>query len=125
MFLNVTNHPSRDWSAAQLEAAAAYGPVRDFPFPRVSPDWDTARVCRLADSLFAEIAVLRPAAVLCQGEMTLTYQLVKRLEAAGIPVLCACSERVSDETHLPDGAVETVSRFVFRGFRSYAPEGSV
>jgi hypothetical protein len=123
MFLNFTNHPSSQWCEAQLAAAREYGPVRDMTFPVVPPEWDIGRVCAYADGLFAQICALRPAAVLCQGEMTLTYQLVKRLCAAGIPVLCACSQRVTEEKPLPNGATQKVSRFVFCGFRRYeAPE---
>lgn len=122
MFLNVSNHPSGTWSREQLAAAEAYGPVRDFPFPEVPPEWETRSVCRLADGLAGEILALAPAAVLCQGEMTLTYQLVKRLHAAGIPVLSACSRRVTEEKLLPDGTTERVSRFTFCGFRPYEPE---
>ena len=120
MFLNLSNHPSALWSAAQLKAASAYGPVQDLPFPAVPPEWDIGRVCAFADALFEQVLAMNPAAVLCQGEMTLTYQLVKRLCAAGIPALCACSERVTEEIPLPDGATKKTSRFEFRSFRPYA-----
>ena len=82
MFLNVSNHPSDKWSQEQLAAAEMYGSVRDFPFPVISPYWDIARVSALADALFKEISDMHPDAVLCQGEMTMTYQLVKRLQDA-------------------------------------------
>ena len=105
MFLNVSNHPSDKWSPEQLAAAEKYGEIRDLPFPTVLPYWDIASVCKLADALFEEISAMQPDAVLCQGEMTLTYQLVKRLHAAEIPVFCACSDRISEEIRLPDGSV--------------------
>lgn len=119
MFLNFSNHPSDQWSKEQTEAANRYGEIRDMPFPAVSPDWDTERVCALADGLCSRILAERPDAVLCQGEMTLTYQLVKRLGAAGIPVFCACSERITEETQTPDGSTRKTSYFVFRRFRRY------
>mgnify|MGYP007101881037 CR=1 FL=1 len=120
MFLNVTNHPSELWPPAQTAAALQYGEIRDLPFPAVPPEWDIRKVAALADTLADDILRLRPAAVLCQGEMTLTYQLVNRLHAAGIPALCACTERRTEETRLPTGETKKISVFEFRGFRRYA-----
>ena len=119
MFLNFSNHPSAGWSAEQHAAAGQYDEIRDLPFPAVPPEWEIDRVCALAETLFQEMLDLRPDAVFCQGEMTLTYQLVKRLSAAGIPALCACSNRITEETQLPDGSTQKLSRFVFCGFRRY------
>ena len=119
MFLNFSNHPVAQWSKEQLSAAGQYGEIQEMSFPNVPPDWDIGRVCSLADELFEEICALRPDAVLCQGEMTLTYQLVKRLCAAGIPVLSACSDRMTEEEQLPDGSTQKLSQFVFCGFRLY------
>ena len=124
MFLNLSNHPSGQWCAEQIAAAKAYGEITDMPFPAVPPEWDAERVSAFADRLFAQIVATGPAAVLCQGEMTLTYQLVKRLTKAGVPALCACSDRLTEETTLPDGSTKKISRFVFRGFRLYDAAGN-
>lgn len=119
MFLNFTNHPIAQWSEEQLSAARQYGEIREMLFPIVPPEWDINRVCSLADELFESVYALQPDAVLCQGEMTLTYQLVKRMCAAGIPVLCACNLRDTKEELLSDGSTQKLSRFVFCGFRYY------
>lgn len=119
MFLNVTNHPSSEWSLEQREAAEKYGEIRDFPFPDVPVCWDSREVRKQAAVLAEEIAALAPAAVLCQGEMSMTYHLVRRLSEKGILVLCACSARKTKEENLPDGSVRRVSVFAFQGFRAY------
>lgn len=121
MFLNFSNHPSAQWSKDQLYAAELFGEVTDLDFPDVPPEWDIDRVCELADGYARMILDLRPDAVLCQGEMTLTYQIVKRLYPTGIRIFSACSDRISEETVQPDGSTKKISRFVFRRFRSYEP----
>ena len=37
MFINFSNHPSKAWGKAQLNAAMEYGEVIDIPFPAVNP----------------------------------------------------------------------------------------
>ena len=49
MFINHTNHASAKWSAAQKEAAHAWGEIEDLPFPDIGADWDEERVARLAE----------------------------------------------------------------------------
>ena len=77
MFVNFTNHPSGSWSAAQRRAAQVYGEILDLPFPDVPPTLSAAEVAALADEWAARILALRPACVLCQGEMTLTTRVVR------------------------------------------------
>ncbi len=119
MFLNLTNHPSALWSAEETAAARRYGEIRDLPFPNVPPDTDEAGVDEMARALCGEVKALKPGAVMCQGEMTLTFRLVLLLKAAGIKVLAACSERVTTERKNPDGSTEKTAVFVFRRFREY------
>ena len=82
MFVNFTNHPSGSWSAAQRRAAQVYGEILDLPFPDVPPTLSAAEVAALADEWAARILALRPACVLCQGEMTLTTRVVRLLQNA-------------------------------------------
>ncbi len=124
MLINFTNHPSDRWSREQREAALAYGEILDLPFPSVPEDWDEGRVAALAESWAARIAGLNPAAVVCQGEFTLTAAVVSLLLARGIPALAACSRRCVLEERQRDGT--TVKRAVFRfaRFRPYVlPRG--
>ena len=120
MFVNFTNHPSRLWSEKQREAAEKSGEIRDIPFPAVPPDWSIQQVAALAHEYAEQILNLHPDAVLCQGEMTMTYQVVSRLLKAGIPVFSACSDRSVEEIRLPDGSMQKTAHFVFVAFREYS-----
>lgn len=119
MFVNYTNHPSAAWSPLQLSAARQYGEITDLIFPNVPPDVDEKELDILAENEFRRIISCRPEAVLCQGEMTLTYRIVRLLSQAGIPALAACSERVEEERITADGSTRKMSVFAFRRFRLY------
>ena len=119
IFINHTNHPSDAWSTAQRTAAAVYGDIIDLPFPRIDPEEDGEAVAARAAAAVQDIARCRPAAVLCQGESTYTYAVVRGLRAHGIPVLAATSDRVVSVTRYPDGSSKKISRFEFIRFRAY------
>lgn len=120
MFINFTNHPSGLWSKAQLDAASTYGKIVDLPFPNVPPQFSEEEVQRMAAEYLDKILAMKPSAVLCQGEMTLTCLMAHRLLTAGIPALAACSERRTEEQVNPDGSTQKVSVFVFCRFRAYS-----
>lgn len=119
MFINHSNHPSENWPDAERTAAERYGEIIDMPFPNIPADWGEREIAELASMQATEIAELKPAAVLCQGEFTYTYQLVRELSRQGIVCLSACSERVSAEEPQADGSVRRVSYFDFVRFRRY------
>lgn len=119
MFINCTNHPSVLWSEAQIAATSVYGPIAELPFPNVPPQASEREVSQLGEEYAAKILELKPSAVLCQGEMTLTYQIVRRLLSAGVTVLAACSERRTTERINPDGSSQKVSTFEFCKYRAY------
>ena len=113
-FVNLTNHPSHLWDAKQLEAAKLYGEVIDVPFPQVDVRCEKDEIKKMAEYLVEKIVDHNPSAVLCQGEFSLTYQLVTRLKAKNILVLTACSERKA----VQDGDKKIVI-FQFEKFREY------
>ena len=119
MLINFTNHPSAQWSAEQKATAQVYGKVIDLAFPAIDPAADETALDSLASAYATHILHLNPDAVLCQGECTFVYRIVRQLEAADIPVLAACSRRKSQETTYPDGSTMKRSIFVFAGFRRY------
>ena len=119
MFINFTNHPSAKWSSEQREAAETYGEIRDMPFPDVEPDGDEEYVSRLAEQYVTEILASRPAAVLCQGEMTLSFAVADALRREGITVLAACSERATAEKAGANGETIKTIEFRFVRFRKY------
>jgi len=118
MLLNLSNHPSKNWSEGQLSAAVAlYGEVRDMQFPNVPPEMDDQGIMELAMRYLGEIkGYPDPVShVHLMGEMSFTVALVGLLQRAGIEVLCSTSERVVLEE--VDGRKTMQFRFV--RFRKY------
>ncbi|WP_298464924.1 CRISPR-associated protein [uncultured Mitsuokella sp.] len=119
IFINHTNHCSSYWSEDERRAAQVFGEIVDVAFPAVSSSASEEEIEKLAHDNAVRIIAQKPAAVLCQGEYTYTYALVKRLLAQGICVVAACSERVVEEQHEPDGSTRRISQFRFTRFRRY------
>lgn len=119
MLINLSNHPCVQWSDAQRAAAAAYGKIVDIPFPTVDAEADEQQIAAIATKYAEKLTAMNPHAVLCQGEMTLTFALVCLLQRSGIPVLAATSKRITKEQILSDGTVEKISYFRFCRFRQY------
>ncbi len=120
MFINLSNHPHGTWSKEQLAAALVYGEISDMEFPNVPADADVTWIADTAKQICGKILSDRPDAVLVQGEMSLTYSIVKMLRDNGITVVCASSERCCETEIAPDGSTIRKSVFRFVGFRKYA-----
>jgi hypothetical protein len=119
-FINFTNHPSKNWSDVQIAAAKKYGEIIDIPFPAVDPNGDEGYIEKLADTCALQIKAHKPAAVLCQGEMTLAFAIVSKLiHKHYLAVYAACSERVVSETTDENGATVKRAEFKFTRFRKY------
>ena len=118
MFINFTNHNSKQWSDTQKAEAARYGDIFDFPFPNVPPNYSSDEVNSMADDYTAQIMNMYPDAVMCQGEFTLTFAVVTRLKANGVPTLVACTERKLSEV-AENGATQKVVTVEFVQFREY------
>lgn len=118
-FVNFTNHPSNQWSKKQINEALKYGKIVDVSFPNVSPYENKDQIVNLAKDCVDNIIRYNPKAVLCQGEFTLVFFVVKMLSQMGITVLAACSERIVKQNQLPNGVVEKSVIFEFIGFREY------
>ncbi len=114
VFVNFTNHPSVCWGQKQREEAEKYGEIVDLPFPAVSALATEAEIFKMSEGYVDKITELAPAAVLCQGEFCMAYQVISALKQKGIVVLAACSERCVKET---DNKKEVW--FVFEQFRKY------
>lgn len=119
MFVNFSNHPSAAWGEEQLHAAQVFGEVKDIAFPNVSPAADEAEVEVLAQSCVEQIAALSPACVMCAGEFSLCFAVTKKLLAQGIKTVCACTERITEQTIEKSGEVKKISVFRFIKFREY------
>lgn len=111
-FLNISNHPHTHWDDEQRRAALVLGqPIHDISFPDVAPEADEDWIRKKADELFAAATGLKPAAAMVQGEFTLSFALVQRLEAAGIACYAASSPRLVEEG---DGEANVTSTRVTR-----------
>ena len=113
-FVNFSNHPSFLWEIGQREAALEYGEIVDVPFPDVDPAGDEEYIHFLAEESIARIMEYSPAAVLCQGEFCLAYQVTSMLLEQEILVVAACSKRIVREERNRKEVV-----FEFRRFRRY------
>lgn len=119
MFINFSNHPSSKWSESQKRAAQIWGAIVDYPFPQVAPESDENEIQSMAEKVVKDMMQKKPDAVMCQGEFTLSYAVVKRLREKKIQVFSACSERRVKEEILSDGTIRKVSEFEFVRFRRY------
>lgn len=117
MLINLSNHPSDQWSEEQTEAAKGYGEIVDLPFPAVDAVGDESYVANLAESYLRKVLDFAQGCsvvVHLMGEMTLTHALVVRLQRHDITCIASTSERVSEEVC----GVKT-SCFQFVRFRRY------
>ena len=121
MFVNLSNHPSSQWSMAQLQAAKKYGEIIDIPFPPVPPEADRDLIGSMAEVCCGKVMSLKNDldVVMVQGEFTLTYQIVSRLKAEGISCVAACSERKVREWTDENGNYQKQAVFEFVQFRAY------
>ncbi|MGL5318679.1 MAG: hypothetical protein ACRC9Q_08305 [Bacteroidales bacterium] len=118
MFINVTNYPFRDWEEAQISAAALYGEVEDFSFPKVGAALSSSEVAEMAREMAERIAARlwvkndNKNGVLIMGESSFAYALIQECQHRRINALCATYhiELFEDE--------ELIQRFV--KFREYS-----
>lgn len=117
MFINLTNHPSENWSKAQLEAAQRYGEIIDLSFPVIEPTFTKEDILYLVKECTETILGMKEDETVAHvmGEMTFTYNLVKALKEKGITCLASTTERNTVMT--PDG--KKISEFKFVQFREY------
>lgn len=118
IFINYTNHPSSTWSEKQLRAAEEYGEVKDMTFRSVEEDIDEKCLEEIAEEetgKILELAAGKNATVHIMGEMTLTFAIVGKLKAAGVP--CVASTTARQVVENADGT--RTSTFNFVRFRAY------
>ncbi|MFC3809774.1 hypothetical protein [Lacihabitans lacunae] len=115
MLLNLTNHPSSQWSQKQFDfAIELYKNVVDLSFPLISPDLNSDSLDLVVKEFEAKVREMNPKAVHIMGEMTFTYRMVKILKKAGFTCLASTTER----TVIEEKDIKT-STFSFVQFREY------
>ena len=119
VFVNLSNHPSADWSEEQKKAALVYGGIIDVPFPSVPSSCSDKAMQKLADKAVGAVGKAaypaREVTVHVMGEMTLTYRIVNKLKARGIRCLASTTNRMTNDL----GNGEKISQFHFVEFREY------
>jgi hypothetical protein len=136
MLLNLSNHPSANWSHEQMQAAIRnYGPVEDLSFPQVNPHAAKAEIEKLAKQYFnlikekSDTEKLHRAqtddgvfsggsavTVHLMGELTFCFALLKLLQNENIP----CVASTTDRQVLEEKDGRKTARFKFVQFREYA-----
>ncbi len=115
-FLNISNHPFKNWSETQLTAAREFGDLKEFEFPHISPE--TINIDDIVDEYLSNILELandNELTVHIMGEMVFVYKLVKELKEHGIKCVASTTER--DISHDDDG--NKIVKFHFVQFREY------
>ena len=117
MFINLSNHPSANWSREQLEAARSYGEVVDLSFPVIESSFTKDDILRYVKKYVEMIQSVKDddTVVHVMGEMTFTYNLVNALKKLGLTCLASTTERIATEND--DGT--KLSEFSFTKFREY------
>lgn len=116
--INLSNHPSDKWSEEQMAAAMNYGVVIDLPFPVVNADASENDIDALANALIGRVMDYgspETVTVHVMGEMTLTYNMVRKLKEANYKCLASTTDRMVRD--LDDGRKEVAFKFV--RFREY------
>ncbi len=120
MLINLSNHPSSNWSEAQKKAGLHwYGPIEDMPFPNIPPELSTEEVKKIAEQYFVEISKRTAtsffATVHLMGEMTFVVALIPMLQKENINVVCSTTKRTVIEEK---NGLKT-AQFEFVQFRTY------
>ena len=100
MLINLSNHPSSQWSEKQLLVAKAYGILVDIQFPVIDETGDEAYITLLANQYAEKIyAMGKPheLTIHLMGEMTFTFALLKKLQEYGIRCVASTSKRIVKE----------------------------
>jgi CRISPR-associated (Cas) DxTHG family len=123
VFANLSNHPVRDWPAAQVEAARALclGIPCDIEggMPVVDPADGTSDVAKVAREV-AERAVAQGAAgAFVAGEYTLSFAVIAALQARGVRCFAPTSLREVTEAAGDGDARERRGIFRFVRWREY------
>ncbi|MBO7203043.1 MAG: CRISPR-associated protein [Paludibacteraceae bacterium] len=120
MLINLSNHPSTQWSEKQKKASVIYGEILDLPFPIVDETADEAYIRMLAEKylqIILEIAKTERVVVHVMGELTFTFLLVSFLLKNDIKCMASTTKRIVKE----DKAKKEVV-FCFEKFRNYEIE---
>ena len=97
IFINLSNHKLVNWDQNQTNEALKHGSILDMDFPVIDPLADEQVIRELVDKYYnlilSKAEKPNEITVHLMGEMTFTYQLVKRLQESGVNCLASTSVR--------------------------------
>ena len=97
-FVNLTNHPSAQWEREQTETALALAErIEDVCFPNVPPEASEKDLSAIAEACVAQLPPGSTHA-LVQGEFTLAFEIVRRLQKRNITCVAATTERQVEDS---------------------------
>lgn len=116
MLINISNHPSSEWSDMQAKIAREqFGEIYDMDHPVISPHDDADSIQQKAQNVLTDILQKMPDAVHVMGEHTFCYSLVALLQNAGIRCLASTTNR--SVVRLNESEIRR--SFSFNRFRDY------
>ena len=130
MLINLTNHPSINWSAKQKQTAISqYKEIADIAFPQIAPSASIEEVQKLAVQYVEEIKKAlkytsvetfdnKTNVVHIMGEMTFTHNIVRLLGNNAINCIASTTKR----TIMEEENGKKTSVFEFVQFRAYHSE---
>lgn len=117
VFVNLSNHPSSDWTENQLTEAERYGKVKDVDFPTIPPEADEQAISQIAAqyvTMIRDMTKDKSVTLHIMGEMTFVFRVVSQLNSLGITCVASTTERIAYETD-----TGKLSVFHFVRFRKY------
>lgn len=119
MLINLSNHPSKNWETAQIEAASQYGEIIDITFPNIPPYWDTVQVEKLSKEYFKHIKEIKKTekekpVIHIAGEPVFCFLLINILLKEDYIVFTSTTERIVEKINN-----EKISVFKFKKFRKF------
>jgi len=120
-FINISNHPSAQWTDEQRQAALTVRPgidrIVDVPFPAVPPEADKNDIIRMAIDVIRECPK-DAVAIMVQGEHTLTARLVAQFLLFRPHIRCYAA--TSERRVIDHGDGRKTAEFRFVRFREYS-----
>jgi hypothetical protein len=119
MFINISNHPASKWGDKQINHAYSIGrceEIVDIPFPNVDPTYTRNIVEDIADSLIKKLPLDKMPIIHIMGEMTLTYNVIKRIKEIDSCILIVAS---TTERNVVERDGKKIVEFNFIQFRAY------
>jgi len=123
LFINLSNHPYKNWNKKQINESKKFGTQIDIKFPDVDPGASKKDLEKTKKQILNEIekivlehnSIFQSTTIHIMGEHTLTHSLVNALNRLGITCVASTTKRISKDNL--DGTKEVI--FEFEKFREY------